>query len=59
MTAIEPDKLFTTFEEVFFMLRGKIRLVLEQDGEKYETELHERDLVFSGRRPRPETPRQL
>ena len=27
------------------MLRGKIRLTLEQGGEKYETELGERDLI--------------
>ena len=32
-------------EEVFFMLRGKIRLFLEQDGETWETEIFERDLV--------------
>lgn len=32
-------------EEVFFMLRGKIRLFLEHEGEKWETELGERDLV--------------
>lgn len=32
-------------EEVFFMLRGRIRLFLEQDGEEWETELGERDLV--------------
>ena len=32
-------------EEVFFMLRGRIRLFFERDGEKWETELGERDLV--------------
>ncbi len=32
-------------EEVFFMLRGRIRLFLELDGEKTETVLGERDLV--------------
>jgi quercetin dioxygenase-like cupin family protein len=32
-------------EEVFFMLRGKIRLFMEDDGEKWETVLGERDLV--------------
>ncbi len=32
-------------EEVFFMIRGKIRLFLEKDGEKWETELGERDLI--------------
>ncbi len=32
-------------EEVFFMLRGKIRLFFEEDGETWETVLTERDLV--------------
>jgi quercetin dioxygenase-like cupin family protein len=32
-------------EEVFFMLRGRVRLFFERDGEKWETELGERDLV--------------
>ncbi|HVO16642.1 MAG TPA: cupin domain-containing protein [Alphaproteobacteria bacterium] len=32
-------------EEVFFMLRGRIRLFLEHNGEKWETELGERDLI--------------
>ena len=32
-------------EEVFFMLRGRIRVFFERDGEKWETELGERDLV--------------
>lgn len=32
-------------EEVFFMLRGRIRVFFEKDGEKWETELGERDLV--------------
>ena len=32
-------------EEVFFMLRGKLRLFFEKDGEKWETLLGERDLV--------------
>jgi quercetin dioxygenase-like cupin family protein len=31
--------------EVFFMIRGHIRLFLEKDGEKWETVLGERDLV--------------
>ena len=32
-------------EEVFFMIRGKIRLFLEKDGEKWETVIGERDLI--------------
>jgi mannose-6-phosphate isomerase-like protein (cupin superfamily) len=32
-------------EEVFFILRGKLKLMLEKDGERYETVLAERDLV--------------
>ena len=32
-------------EEVFFMLRGRIRVFFEHNGEKWETELGERDLV--------------
>jgi len=32
-------------EEVFFVLRGKLKLMLEKDGERYETVLGERDLV--------------
>ncbi|MFK4753101.1 cupin domain-containing protein [Oceanobacter antarcticus] len=40
-----PLHLHDDVEEVFFMLRGSIRLFLEQDGEKCETVLHERDLV--------------
>ena len=32
-------------EEVFFMLRGRIRLFFEHNGEKWETELTERDLI--------------
>ncbi len=40
-----PPHVHDDVEEVFFMLRGKIRLTLEQGGEKYETELGERDLI--------------
>jgi quercetin dioxygenase-like cupin family protein len=32
-------------EEVFFMLRGRVRLFFEKDGQRWETELGERDLV--------------
>ncbi len=40
-----PMHVHVDVEEVFFMLRGKIRLFLEQDGETWETEIYERDLV--------------
>ena len=40
-----PPHVHDDVEEVFFMLRGKIRLTLEQGGQKYETELGERDLI--------------
>ena len=32
-------------EEVFFILRGKVKLVLEKDGERFETILTDRDVV--------------
>ena len=40
-----PSHVHDDVEEVFFMLRGKIRLTLEHEGETWETELNERDLV--------------
>ena len=40
-----PPHVHDDVEEVFFMLRGKIRLTLERDGETFETELGERDLI--------------
>ena len=40
-----PSHLHVDAEEVFFVLRGKIKLVLEKDGERYETVLTERDAV--------------
>ncbi|MCP4327929.1 MAG: cupin domain-containing protein [Alphaproteobacteria bacterium] len=40
-----PMHVHDDVEEVFFMLRGKIRLFLEQDGEQAETVLNERDVV--------------
>jgi len=40
-----PLHVHDDVEEVFFMLRGTIRLFLEKDGEKAETVLKERDLV--------------
>lgn len=40
-----PPHVHDDVEEVFFMLRGRIRLTLQQDGETFETELAERDLI--------------
>ena len=40
-----PLHLHDDVEEVFFILRGKIMLTLEQDGELFEAELSERDLI--------------
>ncbi|WP_199100789.1 cupin domain-containing protein [Dyella sp. ASV21] len=40
-----PLHVHADVEEVFFILRGKILLTLEQDGESFETELNERDLI--------------
>ena len=40
-----PPHVHDDVEEVFFMVRGKIRVFLEKDGEKWETELAERDLI--------------
>jgi len=39
-----PLHIHTDVEEVFFMMRGKIRLFFEKDGETWETVLGERDL---------------
>jgi mannose-6-phosphate isomerase-like protein (cupin superfamily) len=39
-----PLHVHTDVEEVFFMIRGKIRLFFERAGETFETELGERDL---------------
>lgn len=40
-----PPHLHVDVEEVFFVLRGTLKLVLEKDGERYETILTERDVV--------------
>ena len=37
--------LHTDVEEVFFIIRATLKLVLEKDGERYETILTDRDLV--------------
>ena len=40
-----PLHLHDDVEEVFFMLRGRVRIFIESDGEKWETVLGERDLI--------------
>lgn len=40
-----PLHVHADVNEVFFMLRGTITLTLEQDGEQFQTVLHERDLI--------------
>ncbi|MFZ4288848.1 cupin domain-containing protein [Variovorax sp. HJSM1_2] len=40
-----PSHLHTDVEEVFFLIRGKLKLVLEKDGQRYETILTDRDVV--------------
>jgi mannose-6-phosphate isomerase-like protein (cupin superfamily) len=40
-----PMHLHTDAEEVFFVLRGKIKVMVEQNGETYETVLGERDCI--------------
>ena len=40
-----PPHLHTDVEEVFFLIRGKLKLVIEKDGERFETVLTDRDLV--------------
>jgi len=40
-----PMHVHDDVEEVFFMLRGSVTLSFEQDGETWETELNERDLI--------------
>lgn len=40
-----PSHVHVDVEEVFFMLRGKIKLFLEYEGETAETILNERDVV--------------
>ncbi|SRR5690606_31256542 len=42
---VGPSHIHHDVEEVFFVIRGKMKLVLEKDGERYETILTDRDLV--------------
>jgi mannose-6-phosphate isomerase-like protein (cupin superfamily) len=40
-----PSHIHYDVEEVFFMLRGKMKVVCERDGERWETILTDRDLI--------------
>ncbi|HSV51132.1 MAG TPA: cupin domain-containing protein [Burkholderiaceae bacterium] len=40
-----PPHLHVDVEEVFFLIRGRLLLVLEKDGERFETILTDRDVV--------------
>jgi quercetin dioxygenase-like cupin family protein len=40
-----PSHIHVDVEEVFFMLRGNVRLFMDRDGEHYETIIGERDLI--------------
>ncbi|MDZ3993412.1 hypothetical protein PspTeo4_25440 [Pseudomonas sp. Teo4] len=40
-----PPHLHTDVEEVFFVLRGKLKVIIEKDGERFETVLTDRDLI--------------
>jgi mannose-6-phosphate isomerase-like protein (cupin superfamily) len=42
---VGPSHLHIDVEEIFFVLRGKIKVVLEKDGETWETVIGERDLI--------------
>jgi quercetin dioxygenase-like cupin family protein len=42
---IGPSHIHVDVEEIFFVMRGKMKLVIEKDGERYETVLNERDLA--------------
>ena len=42
---VGPLHIHRDVEEVFFVMRGKMLLVIEKDGERFETVLNERDLV--------------
>ncbi len=40
-----PSHLHTDVEEVFFVMRGKLKIVLEKDGERWETVVSDRDVI--------------
>jgi mannose-6-phosphate isomerase-like protein (cupin superfamily) len=40
-----PPHLHTDVEEVFFLIRGKLKIVLEKDGDRWETVMTDRDVI--------------
>lgn len=42
---IGPSHIHYDVEEAFFVMRGKMKIVCEKDGERWESILHERDLI--------------
>ena len=40
-----PPHIHIDVEEVFFLMRGRLKVVLEKDGERFETILTERDVI--------------
>ena len=42
---IGPMHMHYDVEEIFFVLRGRLKIICEKDGQKWEAELHERDLI--------------
>lgn len=42
---VGPSHIHYDVEEVFFVLRGQLKVVCEKDGQRWETQLQERDLI--------------
>jgi mannose-6-phosphate isomerase-like protein (cupin superfamily) len=42
---IGPSHIHTDVEEIFFVMRGKMKIICERDGERWETILTDRDLI--------------
>ena len=42
---IGPSHIHIDVEEIFFVMRGKMKIVIDVDGERFESVLHERDLI--------------
>ena len=41
----DPSHLHTDVEEIFFLIRGKLKVVIEKDGQRFETIMTDRDLI--------------
>ncbi|MFC3608203.1 cupin domain-containing protein [Stutzerimonas tarimensis] len=42
---IGPSHIHVDVEEVFFVLRGKMKVIMEKDGERFEAILTDRDII--------------